>query len=374
MLLRQGVGGVPDLPLAAEENQDVAGPRRTQLVHRGRDRFRQVAFDHRARTGVGVGFGIGVGRHDQWPVADLHRKGAAGDLDHRRVAEMAREALRVDRRRGDDHLQVGPSWQELPQVAEDKVDVEAAFVGLVDDQRVVLAQQPISLHLCQQDAVRHQLDQAVAADLVGEPHLVADGSARPVVRTAEFLGDAFGHRACGQAPRLGVTDQPAHAPAEFQADLRELRRLAGTGLTSQDHDLVVADRGEDLVLLLTDRQVRGIGDLRHGREPLPYAQRGRLDIGGDLSDYRRTGLGVAYLARAVDTALQAALVTNHQIGQAFGQVGERRHQKAASNRVRRAGKGARVPAGRSSVRRPPGIPGVMTYYHAAGTNKTVRRG
>ncbi len=269
---------------------------------------------------------------------------------------MAGETLRVDRRRGDDDLQVGPARQELPQVAQDEVDVEAAFVGLVDDQRVVLGEQPVGLDLGQQDAVRHQFDQAVVTDLVGEPHLVADGRARPGVRAVELLGDAFGDRAGGQAPWLGVTDQPAYSPAELQADLRQLRCLAGAGLTGEDHHLVVADRGADVVPALADRQVRGIGDRRHGRQPPLYAQRRRLDVGGDLGGHRRAGLGVAYPARAVDAALQAALVTNHQIGQAFGQLSERRHQKTASNRVRRVGKGARASAGRPAVRRPPAFP------------------
>ena len=41
-------------------------------------------------------------------VAHLDRIHAARDLDHRRVVEVPREALGVDGRRGDDHLQVRP--------------------------------------------------------------------------------------------------------------------------------------------------------------------------------------------------------------------------------------------------------------------------
>ena len=58
--------------------------------------------------------------------------------------EVLREAVGVDRRRGDDHLQVGPARQDLPQVAEQEVDVQAALVRLVDDQRVVGAQQRVA--------------------------------------------------------------------------------------------------------------------------------------------------------------------------------------------------------------------------------------
>ena len=76
----------------------------------------------------------------QRPVAHLHRIRAPADLDDRRVAEVPGEALRVDRRRGDDDLQVGAAGQQLGEIAEEEVDVEAALVRLVDDDRVVLAQ------------------------------------------------------------------------------------------------------------------------------------------------------------------------------------------------------------------------------------------
>ena len=95
--------------------------------------------------------GSGRGRSCSGPrgldraVADLDRVGAAGDLDDRRglavgVGEVLGEPLGVDRRRGDDDLQVGPAGEQLLEVAEDEVDVQAALVRLVDDQRVVAAQ------------------------------------------------------------------------------------------------------------------------------------------------------------------------------------------------------------------------------------------
>ncbi len=44
------------------------------------------------------------------------------------------------------------------QIAEQEIDVQAALVGLVDDQRVVFVQPAVALDLGQQDAVGHQLD------------------------------------------------------------------------------------------------------------------------------------------------------------------------------------------------------------------------
>ena len=75
------------------------------------------------------------------PPAQLDREQPARHLDHRRrpVADAKCCAKRSAsmRGRGDDHLQVGPARQDLPQVAEQEVDVQAALVRLVDDQRVV---------------------------------------------------------------------------------------------------------------------------------------------------------------------------------------------------------------------------------------------
>jgi hypothetical protein len=56
------------------------------------------------------------------------------------VGRSARRTARVDRGGGDDQLEVGPLRQQPLEVAEQEVDVEAALVGLVDDDRVVLRQ------------------------------------------------------------------------------------------------------------------------------------------------------------------------------------------------------------------------------------------
>jgi len=68
---------------------------------------------------------------------------------------------------GDDDLEVGAARQQLGEVAQDEVDVEAALVGLIDDDRVVGEQLSVGLDLGEQDAVGHQLDQGGVPDLVG---------------------------------------------------------------------------------------------------------------------------------------------------------------------------------------------------------------
>ena len=55
---------------------------------------------------------------------------------------------------------------------------------------------------------------------------------------AELTRDAFCHSARGEPARLRVHDLVAmRAAAEFEQNLRQLRRLAGTGLAGDDDDL-----------------------------------------------------------------------------------------------------------------------------------------
>jgi hypothetical protein len=233
-VLGEGVGGVADLALAGEEDEDVA--RRTltaQLVDGVHDAVDLVA-----------GFGAGLVGVDQRAVADLDGERAPGHLDDRGIAEVAGEPVRVDRRRGDDHLEVRAAGQQLGEVAEQEVDVEAALVGLVDDEGVVAAQQTVLLDLGEQDAVGHQLDQRVLARPAGEAHLVAD---RVGAGGAELRRDALRDGAGGDAPRLRVPDGAEHAPAHLERDLGQLRGLARAGLARDDDHLVVGEGGLDVL-------------------------------------------------------------------------------------------------------------------------------
>jgi hypothetical protein len=158
---RDAVGRVTDLALARTEHQDVAGAGSASSPTASADACGLIALV----AAVGV---------DEWPVADLHGVRTSRHLDHRGVVEVVGEALGVDGGRGDDQLQVRPAGEQAAEVAEQEVDVEAPLVGLVDDDGVVAAQQPVALDLGEQDPVGHHLDASVGADLVGEPDGVAD--------------------------------------------------------------------------------------------------------------------------------------------------------------------------------------------------------
>ncbi len=208
--LAQGFRRLANLALAGQKDEHVARAFALRFVHRLDKALPGVTTAPRAT------------RRRRRPVAHLDRIEPTRHLDHRRrlavgVGKMACKALGVERRRGDDHLEIGALAQQALEIAEQEIDVEAALVRLVDDQRVVGVEKAVALRFGEQDAVGHQLDVAARADAVGEADLVAH---RLAERAVEFLGDARRGGACGNATRLRVADQAADAAPQFEADLR----------------------------------------------------------------------------------------------------------------------------------------------------------
>lgn len=52
-------------------------------------------------------------------------------------------------------LRIRAFGENFSKVAQEKVDVQTAFVRLVDNDRIVGFKQSVALSLCQQDAVGH---------------------------------------------------------------------------------------------------------------------------------------------------------------------------------------------------------------------------
>ena len=216
----------------------------------------------------------------QRPVQHLHRVRAARYLDDwcgRAVGtgEVLREAFWVDRRGGDDQFEIRALWQQILQIPQEEVDVQAAFVSLIDDDRVVLAEEPVALNLVEQHTVGHELDRGVLAGLIVEADLITDQGIRFIRAGAELLCDAVCHAAGGDAPGLGVSDALALAAPKVEAHLRDLRGFTGTSLTGDDDDLVFSDSLFDIRLPLRDGQLAGEVDPGEDSVLLRQIDRGR---------------------------------------------------------------------------------------------------
>ena len=308
----QQVPRFPDLAFTGQEHEDVARPLAPQDLDGVDDRLFQLLLVIRLVLRIAVGRDSAL---PERPIAHFDREHAAGDLDDRRGRglrpEVPRETFGVERGRRDDHLEVGPRAQQLRKVPQQEIDVEAAFVRLVDDDRVVGFEAPVALRLREKDAVRHQLDVGVRRRAVGKAHLVAD---RPADRLTQLVRDARRHRARRDPPRLRVADKTPFAATRGKADLGQLRRLARAGLATDDDDRVRADQACNLVGALCDRQVRRIGDGR-------LAPDARLALGDRaleiLFQARPLGVVCTLSPGAFDAAGEPCRVPGHGQRQSF---------------------------------------------------------
>ena len=256
---------IANLTLARQEHQHIATRVDAgDLVDRRHDGVVDGAFAIAPNIA-----GVAVARFAfERAVAHLHRESAAFHVDHRRVIEMPREPLGVDGGRSDDQLEVGTLAQQLFEIAQQEVDVEAALVRFVHDDGVVGGQPPVAGDLRQQNAVGHELDARVLTHAIGEAHLEPHRGAQWGV---EFFSHARGHRARSDTPRLRAADHAGRTPPGCQAQLGQLGGLARTGLTGNHHHRMVADERDDAIGFARDRQLRIQRDrrlLRGTRLPL----------------------------------------------------------------------------------------------------------
>ena len=188
--LIERIGGIADFALAAHKNKDIAGAFAPELINGVKYRLQLIA--------LGV-----VGVFHYRAIAHFYRVGAPGHFDNRRIVKVAREAFRVDGRRGDNNFQIRATGQQFPQIAKQEVDVEAAFVRFIDNNGVVLHQQPVLLDFRQQNTVGHQLNHRIVADVIAEANFVTDAAAW---FRLQLLGNTVGNGTRGQTTRLGMAD------------------------------------------------------------------------------------------------------------------------------------------------------------------------
>ena len=252
---------VVDLPLAGKEDQNVGPSGRRRLAQATgvdlRDRLEHAG--DRGLVDVLIG---AIGRDRAMP--DLDRMHPAADLHDRRIPEVTTEPLGIDGGAGDDHLEIGSPGQQSFEVAEQEVDVEAALVGLVDDQGVVGDEIPVPLGLREQDPVGHEFHAGARSRPVVETDRIAHALTQ---RRLQFLRDP-GRDASGRHPsRLGVPDEPVDPPPEFETDLRQLRGLARSRLAADHDHLMIPDRVRDLLAGERHRKFGRIGDVESTLHP-----------------------------------------------------------------------------------------------------------
>ncbi len=199
-------------------------------------------------------------------VSDFYGIQTSRDLNDGRVVEGMGELFRVDRRGGDHHLEVPAFLQQVSQNTEDEVDVEAAFMGLVHDDRVISLQERVGLDFREEDAVGHHFDANVGPRPFVEPNLISN---RPAQGLYQFLGKPACRGDGGDPPRLGMANDPPDAPSRLKTHLRDLGGLSRPCLTGDDDDGMPTDSRDYLFSFCGDRQDFGIGDSGYAAPAAP---------------------------------------------------------------------------------------------------------
>lgn len=143
-------------------------------------------------------------------------------------------------------------------------------------------------------------------------------------RGSEFVGEPSRNRAGRDAPGLRVPDHPVDPSPHVEADLRKLRGLAGPRLATDHHDLVIADRGGDLVAAGENGQIQIERAARPIRLP-PIAEGDRaIDLTGQAIDAPiQRPAGPLYRPHRVERAAKSEPIGLHRPINAAAQIVER---------------------------------------------------
>ena len=117
------------------------------------------------------------------------------------------------------------------EVSEDEVDRQAALVGLVDDECVVAAR--VGPAAARRHHRRSSPSRSSPAGPVGEPDLVADLVTEPTPSSSAARSATSGRRSGAAGCAIRANPSSRH--------LRQLGRLARSGLPRDDDDLVLRD-------------------------------------------------------------------------------------------------------------------------------------
>ena len=122
---------------------------------------------------------------------------------------------------------------------------------LVENQGTILTQLRIPLRLGKQDAIGHELDARVLAELLIKAHLITDHSAH---RHLQLFRHAPRHTHRRNPPRLRATHPPALQPQGLGDHLRQLRGLARPGVAHNHNDPMLTQGRKNLLPVRDHRQ------------------------------------------------------------------------------------------------------------------------
>ncbi len=125
-------------------------------------------------------------------------------------------------------------------------------MGLIDNQRRILLEHGIPLTLGQQDAIRHKLDAGFLARFVLKAHLIANEISQ---WHPQLFSNPCGHARCRNPSRLGAANSSRSRTQGLCKHLGQLRRLARSGVTDNDHHLMLFQGSKDLFAVFDNRKL-----------------------------------------------------------------------------------------------------------------------
>ena len=132
---------------------------------------------------------------------------APGDSRTSHRLEIIAQQRRLQRRRHDDDLEIGPRrLLDLPRAGQGEIAFEMALVKFVEDQDADAGQRGAFLHLAQENALGDVEDAGVARGDIFEPVLEADFAAQ---LDSALLRHAPGEESRGEPARLQDDDASA---------------------------------------------------------------------------------------------------------------------------------------------------------------------
>ena len=169
--------------------------------------------------------GLAAGARRQ--VLDRNLEQSATALDHRRIAEQARHALRLQRRRHDQHAQLRIQRRaRIQRQGQRQIGRQCALMEFIEDDEANTRQFRIGLDAARQQPFGDDFDAGAGRDLALEADLVAD-------RLADGLAKQTRHtrrrRACSDAAWFQHQDFLAREPGFGQQRQRHEGRFARAG-------------------------------------------------------------------------------------------------------------------------------------------------